>query len=120
MRMFPKTSVGICELYKSCRSAIQRVSLAPESKTGGWGRERTGEVQGSSFQRTGSPWEVPGGRSQGPTRRKATCQPRPGPAQAPPPTEREAAGRGWTARSPAGVSPVHVVGGGARPRHHPV
>lgn len=52
----------------------------PRIKNRRLGRERTGELRGSSFQPTGSPWEVPGGRSQGPTRRKATRQPRPGPA----------------------------------------
>lgn len=49
-----------------------------------------------------------------PTQLKAPRQPRPGPAPG------QALGRveGWAAQSLAGVSPVHVVGGGACPRHH--
>lgn len=77
------------------------------------GQEPTGELS-SSFTGQRLSLEMSKARAQ-------PCErPQASPAQAPPPAEREAARRGWAAPSPAGVSPVHVVGGGARPRHHPV
>lgn len=88
-----------------------RVSLATGSKTGGSARAEVKVAPPS--QGKGSPGEMASTQSRSPTRLQALA----GPAQAPPPGKREAR-RGRAAQSPAGVSPVHVVGGGACLRHH--